>query len=324
MKFGRAIGGFLLSFIFLAIFAYMISGVQWVLKNSVQIPASTLPLESASLAVAVGSAENAVAENVPVPNSSNLEVNAEAAISVKTNFQGKSTNLFEKNINTPLPIASLTKLMTAVVVLDNYNLSDTAVVDKIADSQDSMKHDVVLGQTMSVENFLNIMLIESSNKSAYVLSEGPGGYPGEPAFVDLMNKKAKDVGLQDTFFVDPTGLSAGDVSTASDLVKLAEYILSNKKYSKISDVSKLRGLTIKGFGNVENTDELLAEIPDIICSKTGFTTAAKGCLLVAIGPTGLPSKNNDYLINVILGADDRFSEMRKMINWQTTACVGGN
>ena len=72
------------------------------------------------------------------------------------------------------------------------------------------------------------MLIESSNKSAYALSE----IMGEQKFVNLMNKKAKEIGLENTFFVDPTGLSSQDVSTASDLAKLAEYILKN--YPKIA------------------------------------------------------------------------------------------
>ena len=308
MKLGRAITGFLLSFVFLALFMYAISGVRWVLDNSLQNQNGQQLLGSVSDGV-----QNALPQNVTentVQQKSELVVNAESAISVESNLQDISKVIFEKDSDAKLPIASLTKLMTAVIVLDNYNLSDTAVVSKIADSQDPMKQDVKLGEVMPVESFLDIMLVESSNKSAYALSE----LIGEQKFVDLMNQKAKDLGLKNTFFVDPTGLSSDDVSTATDLTKLAEHILNN--YPKISDISKLKSFYVPNFGQITNTDQLLGEIPDIICSKTGFTAAAKGCLLLVLNN----QKNNDYLINVVLGADDRFAEMKKIINWSSTVC----
>lgn len=298
MNLSRAISGFLLSLIFLALFVYMITGAKWVFDKSFQDGSSNEFLGSVSDG----------AQNIAKNNLSVEEMDAEAAISVESNLKDINKILFDKNSNAQLPIASLTKLMTAVIVLDNYNLSDTIVVDKIADSYGPIEQDVKLGDVMSVEDFLNIMLVGSSNKSAYALSEGPGGSFGEQNFVELMNKKAKDLGLKNTSFADPTGLSPKNISTAKDLAKLAEYIL--KSYPKIADISKMKEIYIYGFGNVKNTDQLLGEIPEIICSKTGFTAAAKGCLLLVINN----SKNNDYLINVVLGADDRFSEMRKLIN----------
>jgi D-alanyl-D-alanine carboxypeptidase (penicillin-binding protein 5/6) len=203
-----------------------------------------------------------------------------------------------------------------VIVLDNpenkYNFSDTILIDKIADSQSPLKIDIQAGDRLTVESLLDIMLIESSNKSAYALSESIG----TPKFVELMNKKAKELNLNSTSFTDPTGLSSNDVSTASDLAKLAVYILSNKNYSRIANISKFEELDVPGFGKITNSDELLGEIPDIICSKTGFTNEANGCLLLV---TSNP-KNNDYLINVVLGTDDRFTEMQKLINWSNITC----
>ncbi|MCX6722558.1 MAG: serine hydrolase, partial [Candidatus Staskawiczbacteria bacterium] len=216
--------------------------------------------------------------------------------------------IFEKDTDKKLPIASLTKLMTAVVVLDNYNLSDVIEVNKIADAQEPIKQDVKSGDIMPVESFLDIMLISSSNKSAYALSEKIG----EKKFVDLMNKKSKEIGLKNTFFADPTGLNYKNISTVNDLAKLAEYIIKN--YPKIAEISSSKELDIPEFGKIINTDHLLNEIPDIICSKTGFTIEANGCLLLVINN----SKNNDYLINIILNSDDRFGEMKKMINWVNT------
>jgi D-alanyl-D-alanine carboxypeptidase len=204
--------------------------------------------------------------------------------------------------------------MTAVIVLDKYDLSKNITVSKLADSQDPLKQDVKLGDNMPVESFLEIMLVKSSNKSAYALSE----IMGEPVFVGLMNKKAKEIGLESTLFSDPTGLSSQNVSTAGDLTKLAEYILKN--YPKIAQISRTRELNVPNFGKITNTDELLGEVPEVVCGKTGFTTQAKGCLLLVTDN----QKNNDYIINVILGADDRFLEMRKLIDWQNAVCSSNN
>jgi D-alanyl-D-alanine carboxypeptidase len=323
MNWLRFTKGFLLSFVFLIFFAYIIFNIQQVFENYFS-DQNEIFLGSISENV-----QNIVPQNInqnpiedPVQNGvlnviqnsiqpiDKPEVNAKSAISVESNLQDVNKILFEKDSNAHLPIASLTKLMTAVIVLDNYNLSDTAKVDKIADSQDPMKEDVKLGDIMPVESFLDIMLVGSSNKAAYALSE----LLGEQKFVGLMNQKSKDLGLQNTFFADPTGLDAEDVSTASDLTKLAEYILKN--YPKIAEISRAKELDVPEFGKITNTDELLGKIPDIICSKTGFTAEANGCLLLIVNNP----KNNNYLINVILGADDRFSEMEKLINWSSVIC----
>jgi D-alanyl-D-alanine carboxypeptidase len=322
MNLTRAIGGPLLSIVFLIFFVYMISDLQWVYESYLQKHGEVFSGSVSNSAQNIThSVQNITQKNDTGNNTQSLivvsprpEVNAKSAISVESNLKDINKVLFEKDVNMQLPIASLTKLMTAVIVLDNYNLSDTIVVDKIADSQDATKQDVKLGDAMPVESLLDIMIVGSSNKSAYALSEGPGGLLGEQEFVNLMNQKAKDLGLENTFFADPTGLSPKNVSTASDLTKLAEYILKN--YPKIADISKVKEFYVPGFGNVINTDQLLGEIPEIICSKTGFTAAAKGCLLLVVNNP----KNNDYLISVILGADDRFYEMKNLINWSSTTC----
>ena len=298
MNLKRAIGGPILSFIFLVSIVYMIFVVQTVMKDY-------LPNQSMFLGSISEPSQNIASDETPKP-----EVTAVSAISVESDLKGTNKIIFDKNVDAKLPIASLTKLMTAIIVLDNYNLSDTITVDKIADSQDAMKQDIKLGDNMPVKSFLEIMLVGSSNKSAYALAE----LIGEQKFVGLMNKKAKEFGLENTFFVDPTGLNSGNVSTAKDLSKLAEYILKN--YPKIAEITKNKEFFVPNFGYVLNTDQLLGEIPEVVCSKTGFTTAAKGCLLLVMNN----QKNNDYLINVVLGADDRFLEMKKIINWSSVMC----
>ena len=303
MNWLRATKGFFLSFIFLLIFVYLMSGTKSLFEGSL--------LTSASISEAVANIGNSIQNEQPakVIQISPPAINAEAAISRISNLSDKNTILFEKDSNLKLPIASLTKLMTAVVILDNYNLESITIVSKQADLQNSINQDVGVGTKLSVESFLEIMLIKSSNKSAYALAE----IMGEQKFVDAMNKKAKDLGLNDTFFADPTGLSSNNVSTAKDISNLAEYILKN--YSKIAKISRSKELNIPGFGKIANTDQLLEEMPDAVFSKTGFTNDAKGCLLLVVNN----QDSKDYLINVILGADDRFSEMRKLINWSSDA-----
>lgn len=306
----RAIGGFLLSLVFLLFFTYMIYGMQSFLKNSSQSQAEDIFLGNFSNGV-----QNVVTQNedkktdvrvdaATTQSTVDQEITAESAISIESDLLNVRNVIFKKNSGKKLPIASLTKLMTAIVVLDNYDLSDIVTVNKAADLQDPMKQDVKLGDAMPAKNFLDIMLIESSNKSAYALSE----LMGTQKFVDLMNQKAKSLGLKNTFFEDPTGLSPQNVSTASDLIELAEYIFKN--YPKIADISMVKELYIPTFGTALNTDELLGEMPNIVFGKTGFTIEAKGCLLLVLDNP----KNNNYLINVILGADDRFSEMKKLVN----------
>lgn len=286
MNLKRAIGGPLLSVVFLMFFVYMISGIQWILDNSAD-----------NLTASVS--DSVQIEQIIIPA---LEINAKSAISVESDLNGANRIIFEKDSSLPLPIASLTKLMTAVVVLDNYNPSEIITISQLADAQDPAEQYLKAGDEMSARVFLEIMIIGSSNKAAYVLSEKIAGQN----FVGLMNQKAKDLGLENTFFTDSTGLSPENISTTSDLVKLAEHILKN--YPEIARISAIRELYVPGVGNIVNTNQLLEEIPGIFFSKTGFTAKANGCLLLAVKPN---------LINIILGADDRFLEMKKIIDWQT-------
>jgi len=306
MNFKRVIEAPILALLFLTIFVYAIFGVQNFfdflsqnmrnsqLSASVSGPTQDFQLQNESPGVQVP----AVAENAEP------DISAESAISVRSDLYGAKNILFEKQSLEKLPIASLTKLMTAIVVLENYNLSDTGVVTVVADAQSPMKQDVKLGDVMSVQDFLDIMLVGSSNKSAYALAD----MIGVEKFVGLMNQKADDLGLKITHFKDPTGLSPENVSTAYELAQLAEYILNN--YPQIAEVSKQKELYVPKFGNVINTDELLDEPLSAVFSKTGFTNEAKGCLLLVLKD----SKSADYFINVILGANDRFSEMQKLIS----------
>lgn len=243
-------------------------------------------------------------ETFETKEDSKEDINASACISVETNLDGDQKIIFEKNNNAKFPIASLTKLMTAVVVLDNYNLSEKIVLSKEADARPPMKVDFKAGDIFTIKEYLYVMLVESSNKAAFALSEKMG----HEKFINLMNKKAKDIGLQNTRFSDPAGLSQENISTIDDLTFFAKYIL--RSYPMIAEISTIKKYELHDFGEIENTNQLLLEVPEIILSKTGFTNEAGGCLLIILNN----KKDKNYIINIILGADDRFLEMKKLIN----------
>ncbi len=264
--------------------------------------------------------QKAEIERLQIEKLKNLEIDAKAVISVKVDSQENEKILFEKISEEPLPIASLTKLMTALVVFDlneTYYPSQLITITKEAVLQEgSSKYgDLRIGEELSVDNLLHIMLIESSNDAAFALSQ-PLGQEG---FDGVMNLYARNLGLLNTQFVNPNGLEPDNpeepknFSTARDFSKLAKYILKN--YPQIFEITNKRSYEVlKPDGSVhhfipQNTNELLGEIPEIIGGKTGWNPEAGGCLLLVLKN----SRDNSYYINVILGSNDRFGEMKKLI-----------
>lgn len=203
----------------------------------------------------------------------NLEFEAESAIVTEITPEGNIKFLFEKNSEKPLPIASISKLMTALVIFD---LKET------------------YNPSLITENLVYEMLVSSNNDAALALTEPIG----EDGFVGLMNIYAKEIGLKDAFFLDPTGLEQ-NIATAKELVQLAKYILDN--YPQIFEITT--------YQIDKNTNKLLGEVPGIIGGKTGWTPEAKGCLLLV-----LENPEGGYFINVVLGSEDRFADMRKIIS----------
>ena len=166
-----------------------------------------------------------------------------------------------------------------------------------------------LGQTLSVKDLLYITLIESSNKSAYALASGMGNFK----FVDLMNERARQLGMNNTYFIDSTGIRAGSRSTASDLVKLSRHLFEN--YPLFREIVSQKEFDLYPedgtfHHTLVNTNKLLGEVPGIMGGKTGWTNEAKGCFMVI---TENP-ENDSYSIHVVLGSDDRFGDMKKLIN----------
>lgn len=251
-----------------------------------------------------------------------LELQAKAVLSTKFKMgeNREGDILFEKNKNEILAIASLTKLMTALVILEdprNYDFSRVVTVSKKAASQDDVPvyGNLKTGENFKIKKLLDLMLVYSSNDAAVALAE----VIGLDNFVGKMNSKARELNLDNTHFVSPNGLDPEDLlfasstayfnySTAEDLTTLSQYILKN--YSLIFEISSEGGPypTHNGISEISVPADFM-----ILGGKTGNTDEAGGCILLV-----LASHNGSTIINVILNAPsikERIEEMQKLIDW---------
>ncbi|MDD5098714.1 MAG: serine hydrolase [Candidatus Pacebacteria bacterium] len=250
----------------------------------------------------------------PLPKRTNvLEVNAESYLSFLTN---KNIVLAGKDIDSERYIASITKLMTAVVVMENYNLNDKITISARTVNTFSTAGDLKLGESFSVRDLLYMMLIESSNDAAEALSEKMG----RDVFISLMNKKAIELDMKSTSYFNPSGLDFqgenGNISSANDIKKLVIYILNNQPL--IYQILSIPEMDLYYEGvfhhKIETTNILLNESSDYIWGKTGFTDKAKQCIVLVM-KAPFSNSENSYIINIVLGADDRFKEARIMEQW---------
>ncbi len=233
------------------------------------------------------------------------------------NFKLKEDILYEKNINLILPIASITKLMTALVVLEKIdNLEENIIISENAIKAYGNQGELIANEEISIINILHVLLMESSNDAAVALAETVET-KSDTDFIDLMNIKAKELNLENTFFSDPSGYDAKNVSTIKDIVKLIKYSFSQPIIWQILKTPEI-DLT-SSDGKIKhhwiNTDKLLNRMPNIIGGKTGYTAEAQGCLVLVIKQ----DSNDKYLITVVLGAQERFLQTEKLIEWVNKA-----
>ena len=224
-------------------------------------------------------------------------------------------NLFEKNIKERLPIASLTKVMNAVVVWEKFSPNEIVTIKSSAVRVDGQRKDLYVGETLSVHDLMQMMFIESSNDAAYALRD----YATSKS-VDLiaeMNTKALSLGMFDTHFIDPAGLDDTGYSTARDLVKGVVYAL---RYDAIWSLSRETSATVvstdgKITHEIKNTHQLLGVLSDIVGGKTGYTDSALGCMILIVD---VPNQK-DRIIAIVLGSNDRFGDIKNLISWAKRA-----
>lgn len=228
--------------------------------------------------------------------------------------------LYTKNADAVLPIASITKLMTALVASElaaNDSEPITISADAVAQFGDS---GLLTGEAFTLATLRDFMLISSLNDGAYALAAAAGETldESEPvrAFVQAMNIRAKELGMNDTYFRNPTGLDVSDTeagaeSTARDIATLLAYM-----YTHTPDVLEYTTVPSERFFNEEgafheseNTNHLVARVPGIRASKTGYTTLAGGALAVVFD-RGL----NDPVVIVVLRStySGRFADVQTL------------
>ncbi len=226
-------------------------------------------------------------------------------------YPQKNKILWSSNQDTVLPIASLTKLVTAAVTIDTLPLNKTLTVSPQALATEGTSPDFFSGEKIRVKNLLKALLIESSNDAAAVLAEEIG----KQKFRRLMNSKAKTWGLGNTHFEEPTGLSADNVSTAREMSVLTRKV--TETYPLIRQITS-RGshafISVSGrYHQVSTTNQVLNN-PFVHAGKTGYTEAAgENLTLLTSTPAG------QKLVIVVLGARDRFEAALKLLDWANSA-----
>ncbi len=230
--------------------------------------------------------------------------------------------LYRKNVDTQLPLASITKLMTALVAVEFFseNSKITIKPEFLAEEGDS---GLVSGDTWSLKKLLDYSLVVSSNDASRAMASVIGTYSfhrpeysiGRNDFILHMNQRAKELGLQQTYFVNETGLDVGETSggygSAKDVTKLVRYILA--EHPEIVEATKYTTYKVDSAEKeylAQNTNIVVGSIPNILASKTGYTDLAQGNLVVAFDiSVGRP------IIAVVLGssAKGRFTDIETLV-----------
>lgn len=215
--------------------------------------------------------------------------------------------LYEKNSKLRFSPASTTKIMTAIVALENYNLDDTLTVYK--SNVEGTNQKLMLNEKIKLEDLLYAMMLPSSNDAAQAIADNfPGG---ESAFVAMMNKKAKELYLDNTHFAEPIGLlDREDYTTSIELARLTSYALENPEFAKIV-ATKIKTITTESgnkytFPNIN----IMLNYPGVNGVKTGYTEGA-GQVLV----TSQKINNGKDLIFVVMQSQDRFRDTEYLLNY---------
>lgn len=244
-----------------------------------------------------------------INSSDDFLVDAKSAVVLDA---GTDMVLYSKNSDEKLPIASLTKIMTALVVLDNSKLDDMVIISENATKTEGKKNGLIAGEKIELGNILKIMLVESNNAAAVALAEYIGGNVDE--FVKLMNEKAKSLEMKNTNFSNPDGLDQPENhSTAYEIAQLVDYAMEKPL---LWDILRIQSAAVysadkKIKHTIKNTNLLLGKFKNIAGGKTGFTDEAGQCLVLAVGDP----EENHQIISVVLGASDRFLETERMVKW---------
>ena len=218
--------------------------------------------------------------------------------------------LYSRNLDEKLPIASLTKLITALVAIKFSNLDSVVLVKKSDLQVVGASSGLVEGEKITVKDLLQAMLISSSNDATLALANYIGG--SEEKFVAMMNQEVKNLGLIDTHFSNPVGWDIDEnFSNALDLAKIVEEFVKNPILSEIVKTKEIEiySQDKKYVHKLTTTNRLLLEDLSVVGIKTGFTTKALGNLIIR------DQKNQQDIITIVLGSENREEDTTKLLEW---------
>lgn len=249
------------------------------------------------------------AQKAPVLREDASEINLTARAAYVLDISSGKV-LFGKNHDEPMLPASTTKIATALVALDHYDLNQVITIGEV--KVDGQKMDLVPGEEITVKNLLYGLLVFSANDAAEVLAQN---YPGgRNVFIKSMNRLSSSIGLKKTHFTNPAGLDEYlHFSTAEDLATLATYAVQNPTFAEIVATSKLDVASLNGkVHELVNINQLLGKVPGVLGVKTGWTINSGESLVTFV------QRDDKKLMFSLLGSSDRFKETEELINWVFT------
>lgn len=219
--------------------------------------------------------------------------------------------LYQYNSKKKLPIASLTKIMTAVVALENEPIDKEFTVSQTASEIGENAMGLAEGEKYTLRELLYGLILRSGNDAAEVIAEG--SQFGRANFVYLMNKKAEDLGLTNTYFTNPSGLEGdgNQYSTAEDLLVVTRYAMSHPEFAKVSETYDYYLPADSDHKELQlyNQTNLLTTYPGVKGVKTGFTDEAGMCLVTYLDYEG------HKIIAVLLNSENRREEMKSLLDY---------
>lgn len=219
--------------------------------------------------------------------------------------------LWEKNPNKKLAIASTTKILTAILAIENKELDQDVTISYNAANSSYASMNMKTGEKFQLKYLLYALLLESCNDAAVAIAEHVSG--SEKAFADLMNKKAKEIGAVNSNFVTASGLDIGvnHYSTAYDMALITSYAMKNETFREIFNTHEVSFPSSRKNYYFENQNKMFDEYAESIGGKTGYTSKAQSSYI------GTFESDGKKILCVVLrsSSQGKWSDTRKLINY---------
>ena len=236
-----------------------------------------------------------------------IETSATSAILVDTD---SGRILYSKDIHNKRSVASISKIMTAILAIESNKLDDVVEINDSIDKAYGSGIYIKKGEHISLENLVYGLMLRSGNDAALAISNYVGGTTEE--FVNMMNNKAQELGMKNSLFRNPSGLDeedGGNISTAHDMSLLISYAMKNEKFKEITGTKHHRVETDKNIYSWTNKNKLLFSYKNTTGGKTGFTVKARRTLVTTA------SKDNLNLAVVTLNDGNDFKDHKDLFEY---------